>query len=107
MTPSPSQLQCVLHPQREAAARCASCNSFFCRECVTEHDLRMLCAHCLRDATAEATKPKRQRSLLSSLLVLGPLALGAMLLWIGFYLLGRLLLAIPSEFHEGNIWNGL
>lgn len=105
MKPRSGPLQCVLHPQREAAARCVSCGNFFCRECITEHDLRMLCAHCLRDTTGVAAKTKRQRHWHEPLAALVPLALGIMLLWFGYYLLGRLLLAIPEDFHEGNIWS--
>ena len=38
--------RCQRHPGREAAARCPSCQQSFCRECVTEHDGRMLCLGC-------------------------------------------------------------
>ena len=39
--------RCFNHALREAAARCPGCGNFFCRECVTEHDDRVLCAACL------------------------------------------------------------
>lgn len=107
MTPSSGPLQCAIHPQREAAARCTSCAGFFCRECVTEHDLRMLCARCLRE-TASLEKPKKnRRSLIAPLAVFAQLALGTALLWFSFYLIGRLLIAVPASFHEGTLWNAL
>lgn len=104
MTNTGGKLQCAQHPQREAAARCASCSGFFCRECVTEHDLRMLCARCLRE-TAAAQKPKTsRRSLLAPISLATQLVLGLILLWLSFYLMGRLLIAIPANFHEGSLW---
>lgn len=34
----------------------------------------------------------------------GATALTFLLLWYGFYLLGRILLQIPARFHEGSYW---
>lgn len=42
-----AQLRCQQHPVREAIARCPNCRQSFCRECITEHDGRMLCLPCL------------------------------------------------------------
>ncbi len=93
-----AQHRCVLHAGREAAARCPSCRQFFCRECVTEHDGRILCAACLRRNSAPRTKPQRRLGG-----VLGPIALasGFVMSWVAFYLLGQILLKTPSEWHEG------
>ena len=44
--------RCRNHAEREAVARCPGCGHHFCRECVTEHDDRILCAACLRKLTA-------------------------------------------------------
>ena len=38
---------CKIHPAREAVARCPECSSYYCRECITEHEFRMVCASCL------------------------------------------------------------
>ena len=43
---------CFQHPDREAVVRCPSCRKYYCRECVTEHDDRMLCSNCLAALTA-------------------------------------------------------
>ena len=97
---------CLLHPDREAAALCMGCGQAFCRECVTEHDLRMLCADCLaREAAALRAKPRKRRSLVPYTL-LQALA-GLFLLWFTAYLAGRVLLATPSDFHEGTVWKSL
>lgn len=39
--------KCLIHTAREAVARCPQCRQFFCRECITEHGGRVLCAPCL------------------------------------------------------------
>ena len=44
------QQHCWNHEAREAVCRCPSCGRSFCRECVTEHESRLLCAACLRNA---------------------------------------------------------
>jgi hypothetical protein len=93
--------RCYRHRQREAAARCLGCERFFCRECVTEHRGRVLCSDCLTkgpDASPGADS--------KSVLVLRFLqfAGGSLLIWFVFYLLGYLLLSIPSAFHDGTIW---
>ena len=44
MAISIQQTRCLLHPVREAVARCKGCEEYFCRECVGEHDGEMLCA---------------------------------------------------------------
>ena len=93
--------RCFLHADREAAALCLGCGRCFCRECVTEHEDRVLCAACLKKLS--------RRSLLRRLRLawlgggLGFL-LAFLVLWGCFYGLGRALLKIPSQFHEGTLW---
>ncbi len=41
------QQRCWNHEGREAVCRCPGCGRSYCRECVTEHDARLLCANCL------------------------------------------------------------
>jgi len=40
--------RCLNHTFREAVARCPECGHYFCRECITEHEDRVVCASCLR-----------------------------------------------------------
>jgi hypothetical protein len=97
-----TQQRCYHHQRREAVVRCPDCQRFFCRECVTEHDDRMLCSHCLGRLLGEGQKPVRRW--VRGLLLAGQGIFGFLLLWYAFYLVGLILLAIPSAFHEGTIW---
>lgn len=93
--------RCFNHMLREAVARCPECRRYFCRECVTEHDDRVLCAGCLehkRIAVTEGLTP------FSTLVRIFHFVLGATLVWLFFYYLGQILLALPSTFHEGTLW---
>ncbi|MBF0530347.1 MAG: rhomboid family protein [Deltaproteobacteria bacterium] len=97
-----SRLRCFHHPSREAAARCLECHRNFCRECVTEHEGRLLCATCLD----KRLKPKRERSRRwGAAIRIIHLLLGLWLAGTFFYYTGQALMQIPESFHEGTIWN--
>ncbi len=100
-TPSLSRAICSNHPQREAAAKCVSCGRSFCRECVTALDRRMFCAGCFKTKTQTTVKPKRDWFVLS---VTAQFVVGLLGLWLTAYFLGRVLLELPSSFHEGTVW---
>ena len=95
------QRRCSNHPQREASARCPECTHYFCRECITEHDDRVLCASCLakislkKEATLQKWRwiPRIALALVSVIIVC-----------LFFLLLGNLLLSIPAEFHKTGGW---
>ena len=93
--------RCLHHPVREAVARCPDCANFFCRECTIEHDGRVICAGCRRKV---AQRKEKRAALVGR--VLGGVQVGAsvLVLWICFFLLGKMLLAIPASFHEGEVW---
>ena len=96
--------RCFNHAEREASARCVACGRFFCRECVAEHDGRMICGACLR---AEAQAGHREAgSWLPGALGVVRLAAALVVAWLVFYAAGRLLLKTPTEFHEGTVWRG-
>ena len=93
--------RCFNHGLREAAARCPECERFFCRECVTEHAGRVICASCLKAIAArEGQRGGKRRGLVATGHCLGAL----LLLWLVFYALGRMLVAMPAAFHEGRMW---
>lgn len=93
--------RCHYHSDRQAAAKCPSCGHFFCRECIAEHDDRVLCAACLRKLTRTTQKTRRS---FAWFFQSGQAVLGVFLLWLFFYLTGRTLLSVPSEFHDGSLW---
>jgi len=98
-----AQQRCLRHPDRAAVARCPACRRFFCRECITDHDGRALCADCLSPG-----RPGRPRRRPGTGLAWQGLAsgLGLVVSWAVFYLLGRLLLLLPSLFHAGSRGGG-
>ena len=99
--PGLSHQRCFQHSSREAVARCPECRRFFCRECVTEHDGRLLCAACLKST---AHVPLTQRSGFIRIVRLGQVTFGLLVTVFFFYVLGRQLLSIPSSFHDGTVW---
>jgi len=93
--------RCDNHANREAAARCPQCGRFFCRECVTEHAGRVICADCL--ATMVSQSDSRRWLAGGVAIYLAALA-GTLVAWMAYYYIGRILLEIPHEFHEGLTW---
>ncbi len=94
--------RCGNHPGREAAARCPECRGYFCRECVTEHEDRLVCTACLRALIAPTQRKVRLH--LGPLVVLAQGTTGILLLWLTFYYIGRMLLWAPTAFHEATLW---
>ena len=88
--------RCFNHSSREAAARCLACQRFYCRECVTEHEGRMMCANCVALVKAPQAKRRSGAAVWSIFSVAGVL-----LAWLVFYYLGMGLARIPSTFHGG------
>lgn len=97
------QGRCYHHPQREAVARCPVCSRFYCRECITEHDDRVICSSCLREIAGAGPARSKGRRLSWVLPVLQGIC-SLLVAWLVFYSVGRLLLRIPSSFHEGTLW---
>jgi len=93
--------RCLHHVEREAVARCVSCTQHFCRECIVEHDGRVLCAECRGKLSAQAeVKGGFGRKAGAAM----HFALSVFVLWFCIYLFGKALLLIPSSFHEGEVW---
>src|SRR5712664_1824133 len=95
---------CTNHVLREAVARCPECGQFFCRECVTEHEDRVVCASCLRKIVRRSLTRTRPLAMVAGSL---QSFVGLFLCWIFFYYFGRALLALPASFHEGTLWQKL
>jgi len=98
-----SQKKCLHHGSREAVARCPECQRYFCRECITEHAGKVICQNCLDTLTREQSANEYAWGKT----VGGWLgcAIGMLILWLSFNLLGQALLKIPTYFHDGTFWN--
>jgi hypothetical protein len=93
--------RCFNHIERVAAARCLGCMRTYCKECVTEHEGRVLCRACLAAAAKGAAARRRGRGLVRG----AGAAAGLAAAWLFFYLLGRGLLLARTSFHEGTLWH--
>ena len=99
-----AEKKCLLHPEREAAAVCLECGEFFCRECITEHEGRVMCSRCLSEIeSGEKRKKARFKKLRKGL----QLAAGLIIIWAVFFHLGKAVVETPASFHEGTIWETL
>lgn len=85
-------------------ARCVACGGFFCRECIAEHDRRVYCASCLVRVVNRRTAVRGRRHGFAAVRRGMLLAISALLLWTGFWLLGRGLGKLPARMHEGTLW---
>ena len=93
--------RCFNHAGREAAARCPECGRFFCRECVTEHDERVICAACVKKLAGVSFT---QRGAFVGVVRVLQLTVSLLFVWACFHLMGRALLAVPGKFHDGTVW---
>jgi len=99
--------RCLRHPEREAVARCPECRRAYCRECVTEHDGRMLCASCIARLRAPAGADRAARGglfgvaarLLRAAGKAARLGAGVLAAWLFFHALGETLAMIPAATH--------
>lgn len=102
--------RCWNHAEREAAARCPSCTRFYCRECVTEHAGRMVCAACLRTQLAAGERRLRPgggrawRAAARGAWRAAQVGAGVVTAWFFFHLVAQWLVSLPENFHEGTLW---
>jgi hypothetical protein len=91
------QQRCWNHEAREAVCRCPECGRSFCRECVTEHEARLLCASCLNSLAGRALSRRPGfRRLLPAALALA----GILLSWIVFYGAGEAVILITTRMEQ-------
>lgn len=100
MTGLDIQQRCWNHEAREAVCRCPECGRSFCRECVTEHEARLLCASCL-NAVARAHQSPRAglRRLLPAAMALA----GILLAWTVFYGAGEALILLTNRMEQTGV----
>ena len=93
-----AQQRCFTHEWREAAVRCPGCQRYFCRECATEHDGRLLCLQCLAAAAVARANTAPARAVVAW--TAAALA-GLVVAWVVFFYLGALLARTAFDFHTG------
>ncbi len=89
--------RCFVHPSREAVSLCLECRRAFCRECVVDHDGRLICAACLARLNAPAAGRRGALRRLSSAV---GVAFAILLCWILFYMFGRMLMLAEPAHHS-------
>jgi hypothetical protein len=89
--------RCWNHDTREAVCRCPDCGRSYCRECVSEHESRLLCAACLR-TKARAVEPRRR----SRLAPLGMALAGVLLAWVVFFGAGEGILLVITRLEQAS-----
>ena len=100
MNRAPLQQRCWNHEGREAVCQCPGCSRSFCRECVTEHEARLLCSACL-EAESRAGRPRRR---VMSGAAIAALALGSLLFtWAVFFCLGEAIMSLNARL-EPTAW---
>jgi len=93
MTQALAQKRCLNHALREAVCRCPACTRFFCRECVTEHDGKLLCRGCLASRAVAVSKKARATWVFPFLRAV----VGCLFLWGIFYYFGGLIASMPTS----------
>lgn len=94
--------RCFNHARREAVARCPECGRFFCRECITEHNDRVVCAACLKQLVRV---PLTKRRGFVGAVRLIQCAFGLLIVWFFFFMIGSSLERLPSAFHAETLWH--
>jgi hypothetical protein len=89
--------RCFIHANREAASLCVTCRRSFCRECVVDHEGRLMCNACLAKATK---RPATRESRLA--ILTGPINIlcAVVLCWFVFYMVGRGFLLLEPVRHQ-------
>jgi hypothetical protein len=97
-----AQQHCWNHPVRGAVCRCPVCHRPFCRECVSEHAARLLCATCIKASVSAPAETHRR----STPFWFATMAVASTLLaWAIFFSLGQIImesvtLADRSAWHD-------
>jgi uncharacterized paraquat-inducible protein A len=90
--------KCANHASREAVARCPECKKDFCRECITEHNNKMLCTNCLQEITRKKDAKKKK---LAALFTIVLFFLGMLISYYFFLGVASMLSEMPDQFHNG------
>lgn len=93
---------CATHAERLSAARCPLCEQFYCSECITEHEGKLICAGCLAAGEKVGAETREVRTF--PLAAVAQFGFALLFLWLLFYFFAQTLGDIPDDFHDGTIW---
>ena len=96
MTPTAVHQRCWNHEGREAVCRCPQCGRSFCRECVAEHEMRFLCAACLRAVLQTRPARTRRNRFAPAALALG----GILLAWVILFSAGEAVMTFTGRLEQ-------
>jgi hypothetical protein len=91
------QQRCWNHEAREAACRCPACGRSYCRECVSEHEGRLLCAACLGLVTVRSEQTSAG---FGKLAPPGMIAAGILLAWLIYWAAGASLIGLIRRLEQ-------
>jgi hypothetical protein len=82
--------QCWNHSERGAVCLCPVCHRGYCRECVSEHDSRLLCAACIKAAlpASDAGGSRRSRKVWIPVLAVAT----TLIAWAAIFSLGQIIM---------------
>ena len=93
MTGGLLEQRCWNHETREAVCRCPECARSYCRECVIEHQGRLLCAACVGRVARQAAPRAGGSGLQAAAMLAG----GLLLAWLLFWGAGEGILALTGR----------
>jgi hypothetical protein len=97
------QQRCWNHEAREAACRCMACARSYCRECVAEHEGRLICAACLAQASAKrAVRRGGMRRLAPAALIIA----GLLMAWLAYWMIGAFVITIVRTAERNTVSTG-
>jgi len=89
--------RCWNHEAREAACRCPACGRSYCRECVSEHEGRLLCAACLSKVSANS---EPETGAFRRLAPPAMIAAGILLAWLVYWAAGASLIGLIHRMEQ-------
>jgi len=93
-------IRCANHKRREAAVKCLTCNKYFCRECITEYQKKMLCTDCLEKLSQKRKKRNLNIHFASGLTLFMFFMVSFFIAWLFFFWSGQILASIPQKYHD-------
>ncbi|MCJ8330472.1 MAG: hypothetical protein HRT89_14680 [Lentisphaeria bacterium] len=98
-----NQQRCINHEQRDAVGRCPECKNFFCMECITEYETRILCTACLKKEISQEKAAKRPGINIDPFLQAVQIVFGICFLIASFWIMGQCLQIVLDPEYQSEI----